>query len=120
MCARRYDLTPTVISTLAFSALADQSEVDEQQGLMFLLAGAVLAFRNPRAHHAARTRPRKGRANLKRAEPWGGPNTVVASLLSDVEVGIVGLCQPFKVLEWWQGGPRLGDGLVRRRAGARR
>src|SRR2546426_987672 len=76
MCARRYDLTPTVISTLAFSALADQSEVDEQQGLMFLLAGAVLAFRNPRAHHAARTRPRKGRANLKRAEPWGVPTLV--------------------------------------------
>src|SRR2546426_11895133 len=69
--------------TLAFSALADQSEVDEQQGLMFLLAGAVLAFRNPRAHHAARTRPRKGRANLKRAEPWGGPNTVVCLARED-------------------------------------
>jgi len=35
---------------LAFNALADQSDRDEQQGLMHLFEGAVLAFRNPRAH----------------------------------------------------------------------
>lgn len=35
---------------LAFSDLKDQSDKDEQQGLMHLFAGAVLALRNPRAH----------------------------------------------------------------------
>jgi uncharacterized protein (TIGR02391 family) len=35
---------------LAFNGLADQSERDEQDGLMQLFAGAVLALRNPRAH----------------------------------------------------------------------
>lgn len=35
---------------LAFNALADQSDRDEQRGLMHLFQGAVLAFRNPRAH----------------------------------------------------------------------
>jgi len=35
---------------LRFNALANESEESEQQGLMFLYAGAMLAFRNPRAH----------------------------------------------------------------------
>ncbi len=35
---------------LTFNALADQTDKDEQQGLMFLFSGAVLALRNPRAH----------------------------------------------------------------------
>ncbi|MFQ5745406.1 MAG: TIGR02391 family protein [Acidobacteriota bacterium] len=35
---------------LAFNDLADQTDKDEQQGMMFLFAGAVLALRNPRAH----------------------------------------------------------------------
>ena len=36
--------------TLAFNDLQTQSDLDEQQGLMFLFAGTILAFRNPRAH----------------------------------------------------------------------
>jgi len=35
---------------LAFNALADQSDRDQQEGLMQLFAGAVQALRNPRAH----------------------------------------------------------------------
>jgi uncharacterized protein (TIGR02391 family) len=35
---------------LAFNALADQTDKDEQQGMMHLFIGAVLALRNPRAH----------------------------------------------------------------------
>jgi uncharacterized protein (TIGR02391 family) len=35
---------------LAFNDLKDQSELDEQEGLMHLFEGAVLALRNPRAH----------------------------------------------------------------------
>lgn len=35
---------------VAFSDLKDQSEKDEQQGLMHLFTGAVLALRNPRGH----------------------------------------------------------------------
>ena len=35
---------------LAFNPLADQSDRDEQEGMMHLLEGAVLALRNPRAH----------------------------------------------------------------------
>jgi uncharacterized protein (TIGR02391 family) len=35
---------------LKFSDLQTESEKSEQQGLMFLYAGAMLAFRNPRAH----------------------------------------------------------------------
>lgn len=36
--------------TLAFNDLTNQSDQDEQEGLMHLFEGAVLAFRNPRAH----------------------------------------------------------------------
>ena len=35
---------------LAFNALADQSDKDEQRGMMLLFQGTVFAFRNPRAH----------------------------------------------------------------------
>jgi uncharacterized protein (TIGR02391 family) len=35
---------------LAFNALADQTEKDEQQGMMHLFLGATPALRNPRAH----------------------------------------------------------------------
>jgi len=35
---------------LAFNSLADQADLDEQRGMMSLFVGAVLAFRNPRAH----------------------------------------------------------------------
>lgn len=35
---------------LAFNDLTDQTDKDEQQGMMQLFTGAVLAFRNPRAH----------------------------------------------------------------------
>jgi uncharacterized protein (TIGR02391 family) len=37
-------------SALAFNQLADQSDEDEQEGLMHLFEGAVLAIRNPRGH----------------------------------------------------------------------
>ncbi len=36
--------------TLAFNELRDQTDKDEQEGLMHLFMGAVLALRNPRAH----------------------------------------------------------------------
>lgn len=57
--SRRHDLDGaalmrTVFSRnnplLAFNDLADQSQQDEQEGLMHLFEGAVLAYRNPRAH----------------------------------------------------------------------
>jgi uncharacterized protein (TIGR02391 family) len=35
---------------LAFNSLANQTDKDEQQGLMHLFMGAVLGIRNPRAH----------------------------------------------------------------------
>lgn len=36
--------------TLAFNRLATSTDRDEQEGMMYLFAGAVLALRNPRAH----------------------------------------------------------------------
>lgn len=35
---------------LAFNTLADQSDRDEQRGMMLLFQGTIFAFRNPRAH----------------------------------------------------------------------
>jgi len=35
---------------LAFNPLADQTDFDEQEGMMHLFEGAVMALRNPRAH----------------------------------------------------------------------
>lgn len=42
---------------LKFSDLATDSEKSEQQGMMFLYAGAMLALRNPRAHGLVRDDP---------------------------------------------------------------
>jgi uncharacterized protein (TIGR02391 family) len=42
---------------LAFNYLWDQSELDEQEGLMHLFEGAVLALRNPRAHQLVQDLP---------------------------------------------------------------
>lgn len=36
--------------TLAFNILSDQSDKDEQEGMMHLFMGAVLGVRNPRGH----------------------------------------------------------------------
>ena len=64
--SRRHDLDGvalmrTVFSknapVLAFNDLADQSDLDEQEGLMHLFEGAMLAFRNPRAHALAPDTP---------------------------------------------------------------
>jgi uncharacterized protein (TIGR02391 family) len=35
---------------LAFNALADQTDLDEQEGMMHMFEGAVMAIRNPRGH----------------------------------------------------------------------
>jgi uncharacterized protein (TIGR02391 family) len=35
---------------LAFNALADETDRSEQEGLMHLFEGVMLALRNPRAH----------------------------------------------------------------------
>jgi uncharacterized protein (TIGR02391 family) len=35
---------------LKFNKLASQSDIDEQQGFMFMFCGAVSGLRNPRAH----------------------------------------------------------------------
>lgn len=37
-------------SILAFNDLSDQSDCDEQEGMMHLYEGAALAIRNPRGH----------------------------------------------------------------------
>jgi uncharacterized protein (TIGR02391 family) len=59
MRSGRVDLSGTELMQAVFSAknpvlkfndLKTDSEKSEQQGLMFLYAGAMLAFRNPRAH----------------------------------------------------------------------
>jgi uncharacterized protein (TIGR02391 family) len=57
--SRKYDLDGaplmrTVFSRndpiLSFNELGDQSDLDEQEGMMHLFEGAVLAIRNPRGH----------------------------------------------------------------------
>jgi uncharacterized protein (TIGR02391 family) len=64
--SRRHDLDGAALMrsvfsrnspVLAFNSLADQSDLDEQEGLMHLFEGAVLAFRNPRAHDLAPDTP---------------------------------------------------------------
>lgn len=45
--------------TLKFNDLQTESEKSEQQGMMFLYAGAMLAFRNPRAHQIIEDDPEK-------------------------------------------------------------
>ena len=48
------DLMQTVFSPknpiLSFNDLKTETDNSEQQGMMFLYSGAMLAFRNPRAH----------------------------------------------------------------------
>ena len=55
----KYDLDGTKLMTtvfsknnpvLAFNELKDQSDSDEQEGMMYLFMGAVLGVRNPRGH----------------------------------------------------------------------
>src|SRR5262249_34125446 len=43
--------------TLRFSELKTESEQNEQQGMMFLFAGAMTALRNPRAHELVDDHP---------------------------------------------------------------
>jgi uncharacterized protein (TIGR02391 family) len=47
------------IPILVFNDLADQSDRDEQQGMMYLFTGAVLALRNPRAHKLLQDSPQE-------------------------------------------------------------
>ena len=47
------------IPVLKFSDLHTQTEQSEQQGMMFLYAGAMLALRNPRAHEIIEDDPEK-------------------------------------------------------------
>jgi uncharacterized protein (TIGR02391 family) len=42
---------------LRFNQLTSTTDKDEQQGMMFLYAGAMLAFRNPRAHELVKDHP---------------------------------------------------------------
>ena len=57
------DLMQTVFSPknpiLAFNMLQSDSDKSEQQGMMFLYAGAMLALRNPRAHGIVEDDPEK-------------------------------------------------------------
>jgi uncharacterized protein (TIGR02391 family) len=45
--------------TLKFNDLQTETDKSEQQGMMFLYAGAMLAFRNPRAHQIIEDDPEK-------------------------------------------------------------
>lgn len=42
---------------LSFNSLADQSDRDEQKGMMMLFSGAVMGLRNPRAHRTTEDDP---------------------------------------------------------------
>lgn len=57
------DLMQNVFSrnnpVLRFNSLESESDKSEQQGMMFLYAGAMLAFRNPRAHNIIEDDPLK-------------------------------------------------------------
>lgn len=57
------DLMTTVFSpkspTLRFNELLTETDRSEQQGMMFLYAGAMLALRNPRAHGIVEDEPQK-------------------------------------------------------------
>jgi uncharacterized protein (TIGR02391 family) len=57
------ELMQNVFSTkspiLKFNDLQTESDKSEQQGMMFLYAGAMLAFRNPRAHQIIEDDPEK-------------------------------------------------------------
>jgi uncharacterized protein (TIGR02391 family) len=67
--SRRYDLDGAKLMRevfspngpiLAFNGLTDQTDRDEQEGLMHLFEGAVLALRNPRAHALSDDSPELG------------------------------------------------------------
>ena len=49
---------------LAFNDLTDQSDKDEQEGMMHLFMGAVLAIRNPRGHRVRSDSPEHALASL--------------------------------------------------------
>ena len=53
----------TVFSTktpvLRFNDLKTKTDLDEQQGMMFLYSGAMLALRNPRAHELIQDDPER-------------------------------------------------------------
>ena len=63
---------------LKFSALDTQSDQSEQQGMMFLFAGAMLAIRNPRAHQIVKDDP-------ERALEYIGLLSLLAKSLDDTE-----------------------------------
>ena len=62
------ELMQTVFSfknpILAFNALTSESDKSEQQGMMYLFAGAMLALRNPRAHQIIDDHPRRAQECL--------------------------------------------------------
>ncbi len=68
MRGRQYDLSGTELMTTVFSPKnpilkfnegITESDKSEQQGMMFLYAGVMLAFRNPRAHEIIEDDPEK-------------------------------------------------------------
>ena len=52
-------MTQTKSSVLRFADTVRESGASEQQGMMFLYAGAMLALRNPRAHEIIEDDPEK-------------------------------------------------------------
>jgi uncharacterized protein (TIGR02391 family) len=76
------DLMQTVFSAktpiLRFNGLQTDSERSEQQGMMFLYAGAMLALRNPRAHELIQDDP-------ERALEYIGFLSLLAKLLDRAE-----------------------------------
>ena len=44
---------------LTFNSLQSDTDKSEQQGMMFLYAGAILGLRNPRAHEIVKDDPQK-------------------------------------------------------------
>ena len=62
---------------IAFNALKDESDRSEQQGLMHLFAGAMLAFRNPRAHKFVQDHPERALERIRFV-------SLLAKLLDDI------------------------------------
>lgn len=63
---------------LAFNDLQDQSDMDEQEGMMHLFEGAVLALRNPRGHSFRYDTP-------ERALEYIGLLSMLAKLLAEAK-----------------------------------
>lgn len=63
---------------LKFNELKTPTDLSEQQGMMFLYAGAMLAFRNPRAHQIIKDDPEK-------AFEYIGFLSLLAKLLDEAE-----------------------------------